>query len=101
MTTKSFSDMIIHMKTSALVKITNACGNEQRLEMLKFLRNKKKYATVSSVSKNINLSVKSTSKHLQILHAAHIVKREREGVEIYYSLNRPLNDVMKVIIGIL
>lgn len=88
------------MKTSALVKITNACGNEQRLEMLKFLRNKK-YATVSSVSKNINLSVKSTSKHLQILHAAHIVKREREGVEIYYSLNRPLNDVMKVIIGIL
>lgn len=100
MTIKSFSDIITHMKISALVKITNACGNEQRLEILKLLRNKK-YATVSSVSKSINLSVKSTSKHLQILHAAHIVKREREGVEIYYSLNRPLNDVVKVIIGIL
>lgn len=88
------------MKTIVMAKIASACGNEQRLEILKFLKNKK-YATVSAVAKNISLSIKSTSKHLLVLHAAHIVKREREGVEIYYSLNRPLNDLLKVIVNIL
>lgn len=89
-----------YMKISIMTKTIAACANEQRLEILKFLKYKK-YGNVSTIAKNINTSIKSTSKHLLILHMAHIVKREREGNEIYYSLNKPLNEVSKNIVGLL
>jgi len=88
------------MKLAVITKLTNACGNEKRLEILRFLRHKK-IANVSATARSISLSVKSTSKHMQILHNAHIIKREREGVEIYYSLNRPMNEIIKYIVGFL
>jgi ArsR family transcriptional regulator len=88
------------MKLSIITKINHACSHEKRLEVLRFLRNKK-FANVTTIAKSIGMPVKSTSKHLLILHQAHVVKREREGIEIYYSLNRPLNEIMKTIINLL
>jgi DNA-binding transcriptional ArsR family regulator len=88
------------MKLAVIEKIADACANEKRLEILRFLRHRK-YANVSTISRSINLAIKSTSKHLQLLHNAHIIKREREGTEMYYSLNRPLNEVAKHIISYL
>ncbi len=88
------------MKLQVITKTAGACSNEKRLEILRILRNKK-YANVSSIAKSINLSIKSTSKHLQVLYQAHIIKRERESTEIFYSLNRPLNDLAKNIVSFL
>jgi DNA-binding transcriptional ArsR family regulator len=88
------------MKINVMTKVIAACANDQRLEILKFLKIKK-YGNVSNIAKHINVSVKSTSKHLIILHQAHIIKREREGNEIFYSLNKPLNEVSKNIVGLL
>lgn len=88
------------MKLSIISIVTNACANETRLEMLKFLKHKK-YGNVSAIARAVNLSVKSTSKHLIILHQAHIIKRDREGAEVFYSLNKPLNEVSKNIVGLL
>lgn len=88
------------MKLTVITKINHACAHDKRLEILRFLRNKK-FANVTSIAKSINMSVKSTSKHLQVLHQAHVIKREREGTEIYYSLNRPLNDLLKTIVNLL
>ncbi len=88
------------MKLQVITKTAGACSNEKRLEILRMLRNRK-YANVSSIAKSINLSVKSTSKHLQVLYQVHIIKRERESTEIFYSLNRPLNDVAKNIVSFL
>lgn len=88
------------MKLSIITKTTSACSHEKRLEILRILRNKK-YANVSTLSKLIGMSIKSTSKHLQVLYQAHLIKRERESIEIYYSLNRPLNDVAKNIVNFL
>ncbi len=88
------------MKLAVITKITDACANEKRLEILRLLRHKK-FANVSSTARAISLSVKSTSKHMQILFNAHLIKREREGTEIYYSLNRPLNDIAKHIVSFL
>jgi len=97
---KPFMIHFLHMKISVMVKSIDACANETRLEILKLIKHKK-YSSVGSVAKGVNLSIKSTSKHLLILHQAHIVKREREGAMIYYSLNRPLNEITKNIIGLL
>ncbi len=88
------------MKTSIITKINHACAHEKRLDILKFLRNRK-FANVTAIAKSIGMPIKSTSKHLLVLHQAHIVKREREGTEIYYSLNRPLNDLLKTIVNLL
>lgn len=88
------------MKLNIITKINHACAHEKRLEILKFLRNKK-FANVTAIAKSVGMPIKSTSKHLLVLHQAHIVKRERESTEIYYSLNRPLNDIIKTIIALL
>ena len=88
------------MKLTVITKINHACAHDKRLEILRFLRNKK-FANVTNVAKSINMTVKSTSKHLQVLYQAHVIKREREGTEIYYSLNRPLNDLLKTIVNLL
>lgn len=88
------------MKLSLITQTIEACSNQKRLEILKFLKNKK-YGNVSEIAKGINLSVKSTSKHLAILHTRHIIKREQEGTIVYYSLNRPLNPIAKNIVTIL
>jgi DNA-binding transcriptional ArsR family regulator len=88
------------MKLSVISMITSACANETRLEVLRFLKHKK-YGNVSTIARAVNLSVKSTSKHLIILHQAHIIKRDREGTEVFYSLNKPLNEVSKNIVGLL
>lgn len=88
------------MKLSLITVTITACANQTRLEILKFLKNKK-YGNVSTVARAINLSVKSTSKHLILLHQAHIIKRDREGAEVFYSLNKPLNEVSKNIVGLL
>lgn len=88
------------MKLPLITQILNATANQKRLEILKFLK-QKKYGSVSEIAKGINLSVKSTSKHLAILNARHIVKREQESTLVYYSLNRPLNPVVKNIVSLL
>jgi DNA-binding transcriptional ArsR family regulator len=88
------------MKLSLITTLTNACANQSRLEILKFLKYKK-YGNVSTIARGINVSIKSTSKHLLHLHQVHIIKREREGVEIFYSLNKPLNVLVKNIINFL
>jgi DNA-binding transcriptional ArsR family regulator len=88
------------MKLSLMDQVLSACANQKRLEILKFIK-QKKYGNVSEIAKGINLSIKSTSKHLALLHSRHIIKREPEGVIVYYSLNRPLNPIAKNIIHLL
>lgn len=90
----------LYMKLSVITGVTDACRNEKRLEILRYVKYKK-YGSVSDIAKGINLSVKSTSKHLSILHDSHLIKREREGTTVYYSLNRPLNDIAKNIVSFL
>lgn len=88
------------MKISLITQTVEACANQKRIEMLKFLK-QKKYGNVSEIAKGVNLSVKSTSKHLAILNTRHILKREQEGSIVYYSLSRPLNPIVKNILSFL
>jgi DNA-binding transcriptional ArsR family regulator len=68
-----------------------------RLDILAYLK-KHREATVGNIAEVINLSFKATSKHLAILSAADIVKKDQRGLQMYYRLlNNQSEDVQKVI----
>lgn len=82
------------MKLSLQGKIYKALGNEKRLEMLRLLKINK-YLTVGQISKTMNLSIQSASQQLKILDSAHIVESSKEGLQVFYSLRKPLYPIIK------
>ena len=85
------------MQHKNLEKVLKAVANKRRLSILEYL-SKKSEANVGDISEHINLSFKSTSRHLAILRAVDLVDREQRGLEIFYSLSIDMPDVIKQII---
>ncbi|MES2023246.1 MAG: metalloregulator ArsR/SmtB family transcription factor [Patescibacteria group bacterium] len=81
-------------------KILKALANHRRLKILKYLRDKK-IASVSILAEHLNLSFKSTSKHLAVLFGAGIVEKEQKNLSMLYSLANPLPKVAKQVIGLI
>jgi DNA-binding transcriptional ArsR family regulator len=88
------------MKLSLQEKIYKACAHEKRLEILRLLK-ATRYLTVGSIARSLGLSIQTASKHLQILERAHIIDREKEGLEVYYSAKRPASPLARTIISFL
>ena len=74
------------MSNKELVKIFKALGNERRFLILKYLFAKKEL-TVGQVSEFINLSFKSSSRHLSVLINADLVKVRQVNINRFYSIN--------------
>lgn len=72
-------------KMKELVKIFKALGNERRLQILKVLINEGSL-TLLEISKIINFSFKTVSKHLIILEDAGFVTRNLEGRRQYFAI---------------
>jgi len=83
-----------------LEKPLKAVANQRRLEILKYLK-EKKAATVGELAEHIKLSFKSTSKHLAVLLGADIVLKEQQGSFVLYALAPKLPLVAKSILSIL
>ena len=81
----------------AAEKILKALANRKRLEALAFL-NKTKTASVGEVAKAIKTSIKSTSKHLLILHNADFLEKKRVHGLTIYSLGNPTGNTEKVLL---
>ncbi len=77
-----------------------ALANRRRLAILKFLKRNGK-ANVRSISGEINLSFKATSKHLRILAAADILDRDQVSLESWYGLADKLPDGVRSILSLL
>ena len=75
-------------------KILKALANRRRMAIVAYLR-RVGNATPSSISEEIKLSFKATSKHLGILFSADLVEREQFGLRIDYSLKQPLHRITK------
>lgn len=71
-----------------LSRIGKSLGSDRRLEILDLLIQAPK--SVEEISKELNISVANTSRHLQVLRDSHLVKTERDGNRIIYSLSSPL-----------
>ena len=66
-------------------RILKALANRRRLQIIKYLKNEKT-ATVTDIAEHINLSFKSTSKHLAVLFNAGIVDKEQISLSMFYSV---------------
>jgi len=83
-----------------LTKLFKALANERRLRIL-YLLAKKGKGTVSSISRNLDLSIRSISKHLLKLEDAGLVERKQTSKWVYYFLNDNPKDDVKYLLKIL
>lgn len=70
-----------------ITKCLRALANERRLKILRELKQTEPL-TVNAIAKRINLSIKSTSKHLQKLAECGFVNRAQVSLQVWYRLNR-------------
>ena len=78
--------MISIMKRIEIIKIFKALGNERRFFIVKHILVRKEL-TVSQISGLINLSFKSTSRHLLILKNANLLSSRQTDLNNFYSIN--------------
>lgn len=67
-----------------LSRVTHAISNPKRMELIDVLS--QKGYSVEELSKEILMSIASTSQHLQVLKSAKLVETERQGNFIIYSI---------------
>ena len=79
-------------------RILKALANKRRLEIVKYLKNKKE-ASVGDIAEHIKLSFKSTSRHLAILLGVDILEKEQRNVSVFYNLAPRLVSMAKSIIS--
>lgn len=78
---------IDYQLTNKAAQISRAFNNTFRKRILDLL-NKKGSQTVTDIYRTLKLEQSVVSQHLSILRKAGIVKSERDGKQIYYSLNK-------------
>jgi DNA-binding transcriptional ArsR family regulator len=83
-----------------LEKSYKSLANRRRLAILKFLA-QSEGAMVFEIAEKINLSFKSTSRHLQVLKQAGLVESEQQGLEQHYHLLSNTNPVFKQVLTLL
>jgi rhodanese-related sulfurtransferase/DNA-binding HxlR family transcriptional regulator len=69
-------------------RLGQALGNGRRLEILDVLANGER--SVERLAAETGLSIANASQHLQVLRAAGLVRRRREGNRILYELGDPM-----------
>ncbi|OGZ78507.1 MAG: hypothetical protein A2528_01670 [Candidatus Staskawiczbacteria bacterium RIFOXYD2_FULL_37_9] len=74
------------MNQKELIKIFKALGNERRFLILKYIFTNKEL-TVTQISELINLSFKSSSRHLAVLINADLVNARQVNLNRFYSIN--------------
>lgn len=79
-------------------KILKALANRRRLEIVKYI-NSKKEANVGDIATHINLSFKSTSRHLAVLTSADILEKEQRSILVFYSLASGMPSLAGLIIS--
>jgi rhodanese-related sulfurtransferase/DNA-binding HxlR family transcriptional regulator len=69
-------------------RLGQALGNGRRLEILDVLANGER--SVERLALETGLSMANASQHLQVLWAAGLVRRRRDGTRIHYELSDPV-----------
>lgn len=73
------------MTDGELEKTLKAIASRRRFAILKALSTKKELS-VTTLSKQIKLSFRSTSKHLSVLYAVGLVDKEQRSILMFYRL---------------
>ncbi len=73
-------------KLEQAAEVMRAITHNLRLQILAFI-DKNKRINVNKIYNNLGLEQSITSQHLRILRLANIVTPERDGKQIYYTIN--------------
>lgn len=74
------------MEIIQMEKILKALANRRRLKILQYLKEHKK-VSVTEMAGHINLSFKSTSRHLAVLRNTDLVEAEQVNLSVFYSVS--------------
>lgn len=88
------------MNEVELTKIFKSFGNQNRIKILRMLKREKE-SPVAKIAKEIKLSVKSTSKHLNILLHVGILENEGKNKSVFYKINRDVSRLVSSILKLL
>ncbi len=77
-----------------------ATANKRRLAILKYLKLKRE-ASVGDIADEINLSLKSTSRHLGVLTAVDILEKEQRSLQVFYRLSSAQKPIIRHLLTIL
>lgn len=80
-------------------KIYKAFANKRRLLIIKFLYKNPK-SSVGDIAEEINLSFKSTSRHLQVLKNVDVVESEQISSEQFYYLINKSHPFLKQVLSL-
>jgi rhodanese-related sulfurtransferase/DNA-binding MarR family transcriptional regulator len=87
MKSREFKDLTFEI----FAKTANSFASPKRLEIIDLLTQGER--DVDSLAKETNMNFANTSRHLQILKSANLVKTRREGVRIFYFISN--NEVIR------
>ena len=68
--------------------------------ILRFLKMEKE-AAVSDIADKINLSFKSTSRHLSLLTAVDILEKEQRSLKVFYKLTTAQSSAVRAVVAAL
>ncbi len=88
------------MTERELEKQLKALANHRRLSILKYLKRNHE-APVGDIAKSINLSFRSTSKHLTVLTTTNIVEKEQRSIQMFYRLVHVSHPAVRHILSLL
>lgn len=77
-----------------------ALANRRRLAILKYLKENRE-ASVGDIATKINLSFKSTSRHLSVLAASDIVEKNQRSSQVFYRIAFPTKSAARYIVSLL
>ncbi|MDP3948507.1 MAG: metalloregulator ArsR/SmtB family transcription factor [bacterium] len=77
-----------------------ALANRRRLAILKYLKENRE-ASVGDIAAKINLSFKSTSRHLSVLSSADILEKDQRSSQMFYRLASPVKPAARYIVSLL
>jgi len=85
-------------KIYKLEDVLKSIAHHHRIAILTYLKGHE-YASVGSISQNLEISFHNTSKHLVKLEQSNLVTQEKSGTYILYRLAKKMNPVAHYIIG--
>lgn len=83
-----------------LEKILKVLANRRRLAILKYLKIEKE-ASVGDIADKINLSLKSTSKHLGRLTLLDVLEKDQRSSQTFYRLSTKQQPIVRCLFSIL
>jgi len=74
------------VESFVLEALRTAMASESRLQLMFLLLQKRAMMTVSDLAKETGLSLSMVSRHLQALHEAGLLERDKQSRKVYYRI---------------